>query len=489
VGKNLPVPSAKTSKTVAPSEQPNTVVMWFRRDLRVEANTALRAAIESACAEDATLLPIFILDPKLVASSGSNRLAFLYEALQSLRDSGVPLVVLEGTPRAVLTDLVQSHRVVKVICAYDYAPTGVRRDTEIKTVLKSMGVSIEQVGSPYAVAPGTVRKGDGTPFKVFTPFKRAWEQHLNAALDDPIPTVNLAKVPWQHGAGPETAIPARPVTAAKDLPKASEAAAHERLQHFIEHNLHAYDSMRNDPAADATSRLSADLKFGLLHPIQIAPFLQVGRVGADVFRSELGWREFYADVLWHRPETSKRAYNPAMEDIEVDTGPEADELFSAWCEGRTGFPFIDAGMRQLRDTGWMHNRVRMATASFLVKDLHIDWRRGAAWFMELLVDGDVASNQHGWQWTAGTGTDASPYYRVFNPITQGKKFDPTGAYVRKYVPELANLSDKEIHEPWLVGGGGLFGGQTDYPAPIVDHAAERVEALARYAAAKLPAEN
>jgi deoxyribodipyrimidine photo-lyase len=236
--------------------------------------------------------------------------------------------------------------------------------------------------------------------------------------------------------------------------------------------VHAYDSMRNDPAADATSRLSADLKFGLPHPIQITPLLMGGGIGPDVFRSELCWREFYADVLNHRPETAKRAYYPAMESIEVDRGPQADERFVAWCEGRTGFPFIDAGMRQLRTTGWMHNRVRMATASFLVKDLHIDWRRGAAWLMEQLVDGDVASNQHGWQWRAGTGTDASPYYRVFNPITQGKKFDPKGIYVRRFVRELSELNDKEIHEPWLVSGDDLFSSASIYPAPIVDHAAE-----------------
>jgi deoxyribodipyrimidine photo-lyase len=478
-----------SAKTVIASESANVVMMWFRRDLRVDANAALQAAVESTRATGAALLPMFILDPQLVASSGANRLAFLYEALQALRNSGVPIVLFEGSPSMVLSKLVDTHNVSRVICAHDYAPTGVKRDANIESVLQAHSVPLERVGGPYAVAPGTVRKGDGTPFKVFTPFKRAWEQHLAEALNDPVSRVDLTNVRWAHDAASATAIPPRPPSASSQLPTASEEAAHDRLHHFIEHNLRAYDSMRNDPAADATSRLSADLKFGLLHPIQIAPLLQGGGLGADVFRAELGWREFYADVLWHRPETAKHAYNPAMEHIEVDSGPDADERFKAWCNGRTGFPFIDAGMRQLKETGWMHNRVRMATASFLVKDLHIDWRRGAAWFMELLVDGDVASNQHGWQWTAGTGTDASPYYRVFNPTTQGKKFDPTGAYVRKYVPELADLSDKEIHEPWLVRGESLFGAQVDYPAPIVDHAMERVEALARYAAAKLPAGN
>jgi deoxyribodipyrimidine photo-lyase len=472
----------------------DTVVMWFRRDLRVDANATLHAAVESAQAQGAALLPVFILDPKLVARSGANRLAFLYEALRSLRDNGVPLMLFKGAPSTILTALVENGSVKTVICAHDYAPTGVKRDARIESILRERGVPLERVGGPYAVSPGTVRKGDGTPFKVFAPFKRAWEQQLAAALSVPVPSVDLAEVPWQEGVDSRATmiIPPRPFDASSELPTASEEAAHERLHYFVENNLHAYDAMRNDPAADATSRLSADLKFGLLHPIQIAPLLHGGGLGADVFRSELGWREFYADVLWHRPETAKHAYNPAMEHIEVDSGPEADARFEAWCQGRTGFPFIDAGMRQLRETGWMHNRVRMATASFLVKDLHIDWRRGAAWFMEMLVDGDIASNQHGWQWTAGTGTDASPYYRVFNPVVQGKKFDPTGTYVRKYVPELASLIDREIHEPWLVRGDGLVsgqvGGQVDYPGPIVDHAAERIEALERYAAAKLPPE-
>jgi deoxyribodipyrimidine photo-lyase len=464
----------------------DVVVLWFRRDLRIEANAALAAA----AATNASVLPLFVLDPTLRGTSGANRLAFLYDALESLRTSGVPLVLCEGSPSKVLAEINAKLNVREVICAHDYSPAGVARDAKTEAALAKVGVPLRRVGSPYVIDPGTVRKDDGTPFKVFTPFKRRWESHLANVLAEPPPTlVDVHTMNWCVNPGVATvAIPSRPVHASTLLPVASEVAAHDRLHHFLENNLHAYDELRNDPAANATSRLSADLKFGLLHPIQIIPFLTGGGTGPDVFRSELCWREFYADVLYHRPETAKHAYNPAMESIEVDTGPQADERFAAWCEGRTGFPFIDAGMRQLRTTGWMHNRVRMATASFLVKDLHIDWRRGAAWFMEQLVDGDVASNQHGWQWTAGTGTDASPYYRVFNPITQGKKFDPRGIYVRRFVDELCDVGDKEIHEPWLASGGDLFGGANNYPAPIVDHAAERIESLARYAATKPPAQ-
>ena len=445
----------------------------------------MQQSAERACA----VVPLFVLDPDLTGSSGANRLAFLFEALQSLRDAGVPLLVRSGTPARVFEDLVRERNVVEVVCANDYSPYGVRRDRQVADVLDRSGVPLRMVGSPYVVDPGSVRKDDGTPFKVFTPFKRVWERQVSALLAVPREaSTDPLVVPWDRSESkPAGEIPDQPLHSS-GLPTASERAAHGRLDAFLENHLHTYDSSRNDPGADATSRLSADLKFGLLHPRQIVPLLGGGTIGADVFRSELCWREFYADVLWHRPETARQCYLPAMESIRVDTGALADERFAAWCEGRTGFPFIDAGMRQLLAEGWMHNRVRMAAASFLVKDLHIDWRRGAAWFMEQLVDGDVASNQHGWQWTAGTGTDASPYYRVFNPVTQGKKFDPKGVYVRRFIPEIASLSDKDIHEPWLAPeASSLFGASIDtYPAPIVDHAAERIEALNRYSEAKLP---
>ena len=458
--------------------------MWFRRDLRIEANPAFDAALGLARQTSADVLPLFILDPTLIATSGPNRLAFLYDALGSLRSSGLPLVVCAGSPSTVFERLSTTSDLRDVFCADEFTPFGIWRDRGIEKVLSERGAKLHRLGSPYAVNPGVVRKDDGTPFKVFTPFKRVWERSADVSASDNRWT-DFASFCWADGGPGIEPVPIPPPPAAASvLPKASEAAAHDRLAHFLEHHLCAYDTNRNDPAVDATSRLSADLKFGLLHPSQILPMLAGAGHGADVFRSELCWREFYADVLYHRPDTVNAAFNPIMEQLVVDTGPIADERFDAWCRGETGFPFVDAGMRQLLTEGWMHNRVRMVTASFLVKDLHLDWRRGAEWFMTHLVDGDIASNQHGWQWTAGTGTDASPYYRVFNPVTQGKKFDPTGAYVRKYVPEIAELDDSVIHEPWEAKGGGLFGGASDYPAPIVDHAAERLEALARHAKTK-----
>jgi deoxyribodipyrimidine photo-lyase len=229
----------------------------------------------------------------------------------------------------------------------------------------------------------------------------------------------------------------------------------------------------------STSRLSPYLKWGCIHPRQL--LAKLGRSTAhEAFRSELCWREFYADVLWHRPDTVSQALIPAMRHMEIDVGPDADAAFGAWAEGRTGYPIVDAGMRQLAAEGWMHNRLRMIVASFLVKDLHLDWSRGARYFMTQLVDGDLASNHHGWQWVAGTGTDASPYFRVFNPVTQGERFDPEGDYVRRWVPELRSIAGPGVHRPWIQDDGPPAG----YPAPIVDHEQERAEALRRYAAVR-----
>jgi deoxyribodipyrimidine photo-lyase len=257
-----------------------------------------------------------------------------------------------------------------------------------------------------------------------------------------------------------------------DLPEASEAAAHRLWQSFLGDGLDHYDDRRNDPGVPGTSRLSPYLRWGVVHPLQLIDDLGTER-SHEVFRSELAWRDFYADVLYRRPDTAWKNLQPKMDAMPVDTDARAKERFAAWCDGRTGFPIVDAGMRQLLATGWMHNRVRMITASFLVKDLHLPWQWGARHFMEHLVDGDLASNQHGWQWTAGTGTDAAPYFRVFNPYGQSEKFDPEGRYLRRWVPELADLDARTIHDP------GMLRPDT-YPAPIVDHAAEREEALRRY---------
>ena len=266
------------------------------------------------------------------------------------------------------------------------------------------------------------------------------------------------------------------------LPDPGEAAAARRLSRFLAGPVERYDADRDRPDHEGTSRLSPYLRFGCVHPRQVLARIDPASADHRRFESELCWREFYADVLFHRPDSARSAYRPGWADFPVDQGEQADERFAAWTSGLTGYPIVDAGMRQLAGEGWMHNRLRMITASFLVKDLHLDWVRGARWFMRCLVDGDLASNQHGWQWVAGTGTDAAPYFRVFNPVAQGLRFDPGGVYLRRWVPELAGLPDESVHQPWEVVGS-LFGA-ADYPAPIVDHAEERREALARYRAVR-----
>jgi deoxyribodipyrimidine photo-lyase len=460
-------------------------VVWFRRDLRVADNGAIRAAVAHVNRTGGMVFAVFVLDPALVKGSGPNRLAYLYRALRALRLLGVPLDVLEGPPETALLGYVRSRSATVFVTA-DAGPIGHRRDQQLEDLLQNSGSALTSADSPYLVSPGTVRKGDGTPFKVFTPFSRVWLNTASSQRPSPTPAVL-----WASGNGTGN-IPEDPAGVSSHLPEASERAVANQWVTFCQHNLRTYDQNRDSPGLDATSRLGAALKFGVVHPRQLMEELEaaigMGNEGARIFRSELCWREFYADVLWHRPETRWTNYVANL-DIETDAGPSADERFDAWCQGRTGFPFIDAGMRQLLAEGWMHNRVRMAVASFLVKDLHLPWQRGAAWFMHHLVDGDVASNQHGWQWTAGTGTDAAPYFRIFNPISQGKRFDADGTYVRRWIPELGSVSDRSIHEPWLdrANATTLFETarqQATYPAPIVDHAAERDEAMRRYRATR-----
>jgi deoxyribodipyrimidine photo-lyase len=264
------------------------------------------------------------------------------------------------------------------------------------------------------------------------------------------------------------------------LPPAGEAAALEAWERFRDERLLGYGERRELPGTDGTSRLSAYLKYGCVHPRTLLADLtsdqEADGEAVRRFTDELAWREFYADVVWHRPESVREPLDARTGAIQYDSGPTTDAAFTAWAEGRTGYPIVDAGMRQLLGEAYVHNRVRMIVASFLVKDLHVDWRRGARHFLQHLVDGDLASNNHGWQWVAGTGTDASPYYRVFNPTRQGQQFDPAGDYVRRWVPELRDVPTRYVHEPWLAPGGVPAG----YPEPIVDHAHERRVALARY---------
>jgi deoxyribodipyrimidine photo-lyase len=441
-----------------------TSIMWFRRDLRLRDNPALRAAT-------GPVLGLFVIDPVLWAGAGSARRAWLAANLRSLDESlDGRLCVRLGRPVSVVPKTVREVGPDELHVSNDFTPYARARDRAVVDALPD-GVTGVATGTPYAVPPGTVRNGSGDPYKVFTPFSKAWRAQ---GWDEPVPAPR--GVEWLDAESDER------VTAMLDqalaeapagMPSPGEDAAARRLRSFLEEDLDGYADLRDDPGADRTSRLSPYLKLGVVHPRQIlAKTSESGSAGARTFESEIAWREFYADVLHHNPRS-------AWEDLRPVAGLTYDDhadAVDAWRAGTTGFPIVDAGMRQLVAEGWMHNRVRMITASFLTKDLHVWWPVGARHFLDHLVDGDLASNNHGWQWVAGTGTDAAPYFRVFNPITQGLKFDPRGDYVRRWVPELAHLSGKAVHQPWVAEDGYAQG----YPKRIIDHAEERQVALDRY---------
>lgn len=439
-----------------------TVVVWFRRDLRLADNLAL-----SQAAGDDDVVGLFVDDPVFDGAGGPRR-TFLRASLESLAVSmDGALVVRRGSPVDVVAAVAAETGARLVLAAEDFGPYGRRRDERVAGALRAAGGELRLVDSPYAVRAGSVTKDDGSPYAVFTPFSKAWQR---VGWADPI---DAPDVRWRRL--PTDAMPAAGSTAA-ELPTAGEPAAHAALDGFLGDALDHYADRRNDPSIPGSSRLSPYLRWGTLHPRQVLVHLG-GAESHRVFRAELAWREFYADVLARRPDTAWQNLQRRMDAMPVDTDPAARRRFEAWQQGRTGYPIVDAGMRQLAATGWMHNRVRMITASFLVKDLHLPWQWGAAHFMDQLVDGDLASNSHGWQWTAGTGTDAAPYFRVFNPVTQAERYDPSGDYIRHWVPELAHVGGKELVAPWTSKRGIPLG----YEAPMVDHAAEREEALRRYA--------
>jgi deoxyribodipyrimidine photo-lyase len=438
-------------------------VMWFRRDLRLADNPALLEA-----AADGPVLPLFVLDPALWAPAGPSRRAYLGASLlsldTSLRQRGSRLSVVRGDPVRRVALAARAVGARRVHVSADFGPYGHRRDAEVEEALAEHGVELVRTGSPYAVSPGRVTSGSGEPYKVYTPFSRAWADHgWRAPVEAP------RGGSWLTLDDDTTEIPEPALPDGLELPEAGEAAAHRRWREFLD-DVERYDDERDRPDLDTTSRMSTHLRWGEIHPrTMLADLSRLRSAGAATYRKELAWREFFADVLHARPESAREYLRPDYARMRYD---EPGEQLDAWRRGRTGYPVVDAGMRQLRATGWMHNRVRMIVASFLVKDLHVEWQHGARHFMRWLVDGDLASNQQNWQWAAGSGVDAAPYFRVFNPTTQGRKFDADGRYVRRWVPELADVADP--HDPSADDRD-----RVGYPLPIVDHAAERLEALAR----------
>ena len=435
-------------------------IVWFRRDLRVGDHPALNAAIEGSD----EIVPVFILDKAQIAEAGDKLLAYMGQSLRALDESlGNCLHIIEGDQVEVLKELIEMYGVSEVHISDEYERYGAARDARVEAA----GIKLVRTGSPYAVAPGRVLKpSDATPYRVYTPFYRAWCTHGWRA-----PAKTPAKIPAVTPSAKYRAFPDFPMPAGVNVIAAGEKAALARFKEFTKKGLDSYDENRNFAAIDGTSKMSTYLKFGEIHPRTLLAGLGESKAH-DTFRKEIAWREFYADVLFNNPDTDTEYYAKQFKAMRYD---KPGKQFQAWCDGKTGYPFVDAAMRQLVLEGWMHNRTRMVVASFLVKDLHLEWQLGERFFAQHLVDYDVASNAHGWQWTAGTGTDASPYYRVFNPIEQGRRFDENGDYIRKYVAELAHLSAAEIHEPWLFLDGYSHG----YPERLVDHALERVESLER----------
>jgi deoxyribodipyrimidine photo-lyase len=450
-------------------------VVWFRRDLRVHDLPALVAA----CAAADEVAPLFVFDPALLGGRwpSPNRVAFLLESLRALDDAlrarGSRLHLRFGRPVAVVPAFVAESGADAVFVSRDYTPYGRQRDAAVARALGA--VPLDEHPGVLIHEPEQVRKPDGSPYTVYTPFRRCWEALPRRPVLAP-PARIVTPVDLSPGGLPSSADLGVAPPSASLLP-GGEPAARQRLERFITMGLAGYAAHRNDLGRPATSRLSQDLRWGLLSPLEVAERC----AASNSFVSELVWREFFAHILFHFPTVRTEAFQPRFRSIGWRNQP--DDI-AAWKAGRTGFPVVDAGMRELRATGFLHNRARMIVASFLTKQLLVDWRIGEAYFMEHLVDGDLASNNGGWQWTAGVGTDAAPYFRVFNPVLQGERFDPDGAYVRRWAPELQNVPTPFIHQPWrmplaLQNEVGCRIGR-DYPAPIVDLEQSRQRALEAY---------
>ncbi|HVU52191.1 MAG TPA: deoxyribodipyrimidine photo-lyase [Polyangia bacterium] len=500
---------ARSPKTVASSSsRAPWGLHWFRRDLRVAGNPALRWSQRE---HGGRVLGVFCFDAKFLGRPdfSADRFAFFLATLAALRDdlraAGGDLLVLDEGPAPAFERLVAAldarhlARPATVSWNRDYEPFARARDAAMTEQLGRAGVAVHTACDHLVVEPDELRKpeargGAPTFYQVYTPFARRWFELLatsrvEARLDEQrAGLADLERPPragrppftltWPalFGGAPPLADHLERFTAANarrvqvPIPRAGARAALERLRAFAP-RLPDYKSRRDLPAEDGTSRLSMFFKNGSLTPAQAIVGLGLpgaafgAGTGPSTFLRELAWREFYYHVLWHRPDVEGRAFLPGARRLEWE---DREDWFDAWRAGRTGYPIVDAGMRQLAATGWMHNRVRMIVASFLTKDLLIDWRRGERWFMERLLDGDLAPNNGGWQWAASTGCDAQPYFRVFNPVLQGRRFDPTGAYVRAWVPERRGDSAAEVHEP---------------RGPIVDHATQKARALALFRAA------
>lgn len=468
------------------SNAPKTAIIWFRQDLRLHDNPALMHAITNGYA----IIPVYILDDENAAEwkmGGASRW-WLHQSLLCLSESlDGRMLFFKGKAEDILPALIKDSGVEAIFWNRCYEPWRIHRDKNIKSALKENGIEVQTFNASLLWEPWDIKKNDGTPYKVFTPYYR------KGCLQGKEPDAPLAKPDTIHftdysGENDLSALGLMPdihwYESMADFWRPGEAGAQERFATFLEDGIKGYKEGRNFPDQENVSYLSPHLHFGEISPRMIwheaqARGMQAGlESDMDCFCSELGWREFSHSLLYHNPEMPEKPLQSKFAGFPWDRN---DNALKAWQTGQTGIPIIDAGMRQLWQTGWMHNRVRMIVASFLVKNLRIHWREGENWFWDTLVDADLANNAASWQWVAGCGADAAPYFRIFNPVTQGEKFDSAGEYVRRFVPELSEMPDKYLHKPWeappfILAQAGVTLGKT-YPFPITDLKQSREEAL------------
>ena len=474
-----------------------TALFWFRDDLRLDDNPGLRDAVDGA--DEAVCL--YVLDDETPGDwrMGAAQRWWLHHSLEALRadveKAGGALVLRRGDARAVVPSVAEEAGADLVTWNRRYIAWQTECDEDVRHALEDQGREVRTHRGTLIREPGEITTKAGNRYKVYTPF---WKQLREQDVRDKLPKVTVIhgaeSVPDSDDLADWDLLPTKPDWAGgfRETWTPGERGARERWRAWLRSDAEGYDDRRNKPAADATSRQSPHLHFGELSPVvawhEMCEAMADGEVpegqGAS-WLSELGWREFHYQLLNTHPEMFDKPLDRKFERFDWE---DDDDAFRAWSRGRTGYPIVDAGMRQLWHTGWMHNRLRMIVGSFLVKDLLLDWRRGMAWFWDCLVDADEANNTAQWQWIAGCGADASPFFRVFNPTGQGERFDPEGAYVKHWCPELSDLPKKHVHTPWeapddVLEAAGVTLGQT-YPKPIVDHAERRDEALARYRAIK-----
>jgi len=479
----------------------DTALVWFRRDLRTSDQAALFHALKAArrvwCA--------FVFDRALLdpLPRADRRVEFILQCVEALDtelaelgrrhdNHGVRLIVRQGQASDEIVALADALHVQAVYANHDDDPYALARDAAVRGALAGRGVALHTSKDHVVFERGEILTGSGKPYSVFTPYRTAWLKKLDDFYLRAYPVERHAAALAPPPAGVEAGQASLAAlgfvrTNLESLKVHGGSAAAEALLADFLGRIDAYDAARDYPAIKGPSYLGVHLRFGTISIRRLAreAAARPQSDGARVWLSELVWRDFYQQILHHLPHVVGHSCKAEYDKVRFEHGRHADESFAAWCEGRTGYPLVDAAMAQINQTGWMHNRLRMVAASFLVKDLGIDWRRGEAWFAEHLIDYELASNNGGWQWAASTGCDAQPWFRIFNPVTQSRRFDPQGRFIRRYLPQLARLDDEQIHAPWELGpieleAAGLTLGH-DYPRPIVDHAEAREKTLARYA--------